>query len=86
MEKKDDKKGGGGGKKEAKKDAKKGGKKEDGKGGAVEEDQVEPAKLIPKLVRRLYETPSQVQSYLEETLLSFPEDYGEEVQKFIDTW
>ncbi|KRW99762.1 hypothetical protein PPERSA_07839 [Pseudocohnilembus persalinus] len=75
QEKKDDKKG--------KKDSKKGGKQ---KPLASNQELEEQVKLVPKLVRELYEQPTSVQGFLEQTLLSFSEDYQDYVQRFVDTW
>ena len=35
--------------------------------------------MIPKLIHELFESNSTVQTYLEDTLLSFPEEYGDYV-------
>lgn len=67
-------------KKEAKKDAKKGGKPEEVVG---EQQQV---KMVPKLIKTLFESPSSIQNYLETTLMSFPEDLSDYVLKFIENW
>ena len=48
--------------------------------------EVAQAKMIPKLVRDLYESASSVQDYLEETLLSMHEEFGEYVGQFVDKW
>lgn len=42
--------------------------------------------MVPKLIRTFFETPTTVQNYLEETLLTFPDEFGDWVQKFIYTW
>jgi hypothetical protein len=42
--------------------------------------------MVPKLVRELYESTSSVQDYLEETLLSMHEEFGEYVPQFIEKW
>ena len=78
VDKKDDKKG----QKDAKKDAKKG--KEQA---VITEDlQAIKPKLIPKFVRELYQSSTTLQDYLEETLLSISEEYGEYVQSFVEKW
>jgi golgin subfamily B member 1 len=42
--------------------------------------------MIPKIVRDLFESASTVQDYLEETLLSMHEEFGEYVGQFVDKW
>lgn len=67
------------GKKGAKKEVKKPAKKDDGKKDdpAQQQQQQPQQKIIKKLIRELFETQTTVQNYLEEALLSFPEDYGD---------
>lgn len=66
-------------KKGAKKEVKKPAKKDDGKKDdpAQQQQQQPQQKIIKKLIRELFETQTTVQNYLEEALLSFPEDYGD---------
>lgn len=69
----------GGVKKDAKKDAKKPAAE------AVEQVRA-PVKMVSKLVRELFESNSTLQDFLEETLLSMHEEFGEYVSAFIERW
>lgn len=46
---------------------------------------MEKIKLIPKIIRDLFQKPSP-QDYLEEALFAFAEDYSGFIQNFINIW
>ncbi|EAR94374.2 hypothetical protein TTHERM_00049190 (macronuclear) [Tetrahymena thermophila SB210] len=73
-------------KKDTKKPANKKDDKKDVQDAVNQADQIQKQKTVKKLIRELFETQTTVQNFLEEALLSFPEDYGDYVQRFIDRW